>query len=104
MNKYLLHGKLTAKVGHVDELANILIEASKLVSTAQGCRLYVIGKDKDDSNSIYVTEIWESKQDHDNSLKVEGVRALIMKAMPIIDKEAPKIKGQEIELLGGTGI
>ncbi|MCH8495674.1 MAG: antibiotic biosynthesis monooxygenase [Balneolales bacterium] len=102
MSKYLLHGKLTAKQGHRDDLAAILIDASKLVSTAKGCNLYVIGKDETDSNSVYITEIWNSKEDHDNSLKVDGVRELIMKAMPLLDGQPSK--GQEIEVLGGTGI
>jgi len=101
-NKYLLHGKLTAQDGRRDELANILLEASKLVSTAKGYKLYAIGKDENDTNSVYVTEIWNSKEDHDNSLKVEGVRELIMKAMPILDGQPTK--GQELEILGGTGI
>ena len=99
---YLLHGKLTAKTGHSEELANILLEASGLVSTAPGCKLYVIGKDQNDSDSVYVTEIWESKEDHDNSLKAEDVRTLIMKAMPII--AGPPQKGQELDILGGAGI
>ncbi len=101
-NKYLLFGKLTAKAGHRDELANILLEASTLVSTAKACKLYVIGKDPNDTNAVYVTEIWDSKEDHDNSLKVEGVIELIMKAMPILDRKPTK--GQELEILGGTGI
>jgi quinol monooxygenase YgiN len=79
-----------------------LLEASKRVSTAKGCKLYVIGKDENDENSVYVTEIWDSKDDHNNSLKVEGVRELIMKAMPILDGQPSK--GQEIEILGGAGI
>lgn len=99
---YLLHGKLTAKAGCSDELADILLEASRLVSTAKGCKLYVIGRDQNDPDSVYVTEIWESKEDHDNSLKADGVRELIMKAMPII-AGAPQ-KGQELEILGGAGI
>jgi quinol monooxygenase YgiN len=57
MNKYLLHGKLTAKQGSREELANILLEASKLVSTAKGCKLYVIGLEGKEANSVFVTEI-----------------------------------------------
>lgn len=97
---YLIHGKLNAKPTHADELASILLEASKLVSTAKGCKLYVIGKDQSDPNAVYVTEIWESKEDHDNSLNVEGVRELIMKAMPILDGLPTKGK----EIFGGAGI
>jgi len=102
MNQYLLHGKLTALQGHRDELASILIEASKLVSTASGCKLYVIGLDHSDEHSVFITEIWNSKEDHDNSLNVAGVRELIMKAMPLL-AESPS-KGQEIAIIGGTGI
>lgn len=99
---YLLHGKLTAKDGHAGRLADILLEASKLVSTAIGCRLYVISIDENDLNSVYVTEIWDSKEDHNNSLKVEGVRELITSAIPILG--AQPTKGQELEILGGSGI
>lgn len=99
---YLLHGKLTAKSEKAEELANILLKASKLVSTAKGCKLYAIGKDKNDVNSVYVTEIWDTKEDHDNSLNVEGVRELIMTAMPILDGQPTK--GQELEILGGAGL
>jgi quinol monooxygenase YgiN len=99
---YLLNEKLTAKPGLQGQLAAILLEASRLVSTAKGCKLYVIGKNEEDPHSVYVTEIWDSKDDHANSLTVEGVRALIMKALPIIDGQPSKV--QELELLGGTGI
>ncbi len=101
-NKYLLHGKLTAKAGQQKELADILIQASQLLSTAKGCQFYVVSYDKEDEASVYVTEIWNSKNDHDNSLKVEGVRELIIKAMPILD--GPPTKGQELGILGGAGI
>jgi quinol monooxygenase YgiN len=99
---YLLHGNLKAKEGKQNELASILIDASKLVKTAKGCKIYIISKDANDLNSVFVTEIWDSKEDHDNSLKVEGVRELIMNAMPILDGQPQK--GQELEILGGAGI
>lgn len=99
---YLLQGKMTALAGKSNELADILLEASKLVSTAKGCKLYVIGKDKHDSDSVFVTEIWDSKENHDNSLNVEGVRELITRAMPILSGQPSK--GQELEILGGAGI
>jgi quinol monooxygenase YgiN len=99
---YLLHGNLKAISGQRDELARILLDASKLVATAKGCKVYAISKSDNDLNSVFITEIWDSKEDHDNSLKVEGVRELIMKAMPILDGQPQK--GQELEILGGAGI
>lgn len=99
---YLLHGKLTAKSGHHDKLAEILIRASEAVSKTPGCRLYAISKDEKDPDSVYVTEIWESRQHHDDSLKEDEVLALIREAVPLLDG-IPE-KGQELEVLGGLGV
>ena len=102
MSQYLLHGKLTAKLGHKDELAKLMLEASMLMAKAKGCILYIVGLGKNDVNSVYITEIWETEQDHDESLNYSGVRELIKKVMPILE-EMPK-KGQEINILGGKGV
>lgn len=102
MKKYALHGKLTATPGHADQLADILLKAAELVATAKGCHLYVIGKDQSDEHAVWVTEIWDSKEDHDNSLKLPGVRELIGQAMPLLDGMPQK--GQELEILGGAGL
>ena len=99
---YLLHGKLTAVAGQQEALAEILIEASQLLSKAKGCKLYAISKEASEPHAVYVTEIWDSKEDHDLSLKEEGVKALIIKAMPLLD--GPPSKSQELEVMGGLGI
>lgn len=99
---YLLHGKLSAKTGHAGDLARILIEASQLVASAPGCKLYVIGEDEKEPDSVYVTEIWDNKEAHDLSLKNEDVRTLVMKALPFLEGQPQK--GQELTLLGGHGI
>ena len=88
--------------GGSEKLTQILLDASKLVSTAKGCHLYLISKDKTDDESIWVTEVWDSKEDHDNSLNTESVKALISQAIPLIDGRPEK--GQELEILGGKGI
>ena len=102
MNKYGLHGKIKAISGSRDKLIQTLLDASKLISTAKGCDIYLISKDKIDNDSVWVTEVWESKEDHDNSLKLENIRILISKAMPLIDGTPEK--GQELEVLGGKGM
>ncbi len=102
MSKYGLHGRLLAKEGHAEKLAEILIKASELVSTAKGCRLYMISRSEGEPNAVWVTEIWDSRADHANALKVEGVSTLISEAMPIL--AGKPAKGQELEILGGTGM
>lgn len=100
--KYGLHGCLTAKAGQAIELSKILLRAAKLMKNTQGCQLYMVSVDKDEPNDIWVTEIWDSKKDHDASLQQDEVRELIGQAMPLL-KNAPQ-KGQELNILGGLGI
>ncbi len=102
MNKYGLHGCLNAQPGKAHELVQILIKASKLVSTVKGCRLYTIGTDKTKPDTVWITEIWDTKEDHDKSLQIPDVRQLIGTAMPLLD--GPPAKGQELSVLGGFGI
>ena len=102
MVKYGLHGKIKSKAGNREKLAQILLDASTLVTTTMGCRLYFISKDISDPDAIWVTEVWDSKEDHDNSLKDGAIKALISKAMLLI--EGVPEKGQELEILGGLGI
>jgi quinol monooxygenase YgiN len=100
--KYFLHGKLSAKKGQGPTLTALLLKAAAAMPQVKGCVVYAISKDQNDPNAVWVTEIWDSKEDHDNSLKLESVRAIISQAMPVIDGMPQK--GQELEVLGGMGI
>lgn len=91
-NKYGLSGKFTAKDGKADEL----------VSTAKGCHLYILSRDTQNEHDIWVTEVWDSKKDHDNSLQLDGVKELISKALPLIEGQPEQ--GLELEVIGGAGI
>lgn len=97
---YLLQGKLTAVDGAQEQLASILLEASKLMENVEGNEFYLVGKALDDANGVYVTELWHSKEDHDNSLQYPGVKELIMRAMPLLGG-APE-KGKEIQVLNAV--
>lgn len=99
MKKYGLHGKLKAKEGEGDTLAEILVQASKLVSHAKGCHLYMVSRDTQEKESVWVTEVWDSKADHDQSLSIEGVRELISQAIPILAGQPEK--GTELEVISG---
>ena len=101
MNKYGFIGKFKAQKGERNSLLAILLEAAKLVSSAKGCNYYVIAKDTTDENCIVVSEIWDTKEDHDNSLKLEGCMELISKAMPLLDGK-PEVT--VLEVVGGKGL
>ncbi|MEQ8688665.1 MAG: putative quinol monooxygenase [Imperialibacter sp.] len=100
--KYGLFGKLKAKPGKGDELIAILMENAQADTRMPGCLQYLIGKDPDNEDSILISEVWETKEDHANSLKLESVRAAIAKAMPLLDGMPEK--GIVWEVVGGLGI
>jgi quinol monooxygenase YgiN len=102
MNKYGLYGKLQAKNGQGAALGQILLEAAALMQNAKGCILYVVSVEAEQPDNIWVTEIWDSKEDHDSSLYLPGVRELIAKAMPLLGE--PPSRGTTLEVLGGVGI
>jgi quinol monooxygenase YgiN len=102
MNKYGLYGKLQAQSGKGKELGEILLKAAKLMENAKGCILYLVNKEVGNADSIYIIEVWESKEDHDNSLKVPGVSELIKQALPILAEKPTG--GTTLEVLGGKGI
>ncbi|WP_033316945.1 putative quinol monooxygenase [Pontibacter roseus] len=102
MTQYGLHGRLNATPGNGENLAHILLQAAELVRTAQGCRLYLVSRDNSTPDAVWVTEVWDSQEDHDNSLLVPGVRELIGEAMPLLAGKPEK--GQVLEVLGGVGL
>lgn len=81
-HKYGLIASLKAKEGKTEELGKILLKASELVSTSKGCISYVVSLDAEDEHLLWITEVWDSKADHDASLTNPEVRALIGTAYP----------------------
>ena len=100
MEKYGYQGSLKAKAGKGKELADILLSASK--NEMLGCHIYLIAQDSMDEDLIRITEVWDSKELHDSSLKIESVRQSISQAMPLLDGMPEK--GIESKVLGGKGI
>lgn len=100
--KYGLHGKLKALPGRGKALAEILLKASAMVASAPGCQLYIVSTDGELEDAVWVTEVWDSKEEHDKSLNVPGVRELIAQAMPLLDGMPEK--GQEFDVIGGHGL
>ena len=97
MSKYGYNGKLVAKEGQGNQLAELLLQASKLVTEDHGCHLYLVCQDANNDNIIWITEIWDTKEAHDASLKDDKVRQIIGQAMPILD--SMPTKGQELKVL-----
>ena len=102
MIKHGLHNKFQAKIGKGSELATILLDASKVVSKTKGCLLYIVSQEDNNLDVVWVTEVWESQKDHDDSLNNVEVKALIYKALPILAIK-PETNAK-LNVLGGYGL
>jgi len=78
---YGLIGKIIAADGKRDELIAILLEGT---SDMPGCIQYVIAKDASDTNAIWVTEVWDTQESHQNSLSLPSVQDVITRGRPLI--------------------
>ena len=61
------------------------------------CAEYSVSIDLNDENTIWIYEIWDSKESHDQSLQDPNVRNLISTAIPILAE--PPQKGIETKVL-----
>ena len=77
---YGLIGKITAVAGQRDALIAILTPGG----TMPGCRSYVVAKDPDNADALYVTEVWDSSEAHRASLALPAVKDAIARGRPLI--------------------
>lgn len=101
LGRFGLFNKLTAREGKRDELAKILLQASKSMEELDDCDLYVVSLGNESSDSIYVYEVWVDENAHQASLSQEVFQSLIQKAKLII---AGMEKVNTLSPLGGKGI
>jgi quinol monooxygenase YgiN len=95
---YGLIGKMTAVEGKRDQLIDILLEGTREMP---GCLSYVVARDPGDSNSIWVTEVWEDQSSHQASLAIPAVRTAIAKGKPLIAKFGSRVITEPV---GGHGL
>ncbi|GGH77469.1 putative quinol monooxygenase [Phaeocystidibacter marisrubri] len=102
MNRYLLHGKLRAQEGKGHELSQILLRAADMLQSANGCQLYAVSVEEGVPDDIWITEIWDTKEDHDNSLKSVEIKNLISTAIPLLAGNPEG--GLALHVIGGLGV
>ena len=78
---YGMIGKITTVSGKRDEFIAILLAG---IGDMPGCLSYVVAKDTNDADAIWVSEVWDSKASHDASLALPSVKDAIAKGRPLI--------------------
>jgi quinol monooxygenase YgiN len=98
---YAMHVRFQAKAGEGEALTAVLLEAANALRRDDECLLYVISRAADDADTVYVTEAWTTEEAHDASLEDEATRALIGRAMPLIDGSP---EAARMVAVGGKGL
>ena len=98
--KFGMQVVMTATPGKGEELASIMLKAAKLVSKLKGCQVYIVQLSTSEKDTVLITEVWNSEEDHKASLSVPEIRELIGKAKPLI----VSLTHHMAKPLGGVGI
>jgi len=96
------YARSTALPGRGDELVDGLLRAAALLEGFDGCELYVINRAADDPDTVWVTEIWSSREALDASLQLPGVPELIGEVLPLVDRSSMQLV--ELVPVGGIGL
>jgi quinol monooxygenase YgiN len=94
---YGLIGKMLVAPGQRDAVIAILLEGT---ADMPGCRSYVVARDPGLPDAIWITEVWESQEQHRASLALPAVQAAIAQARPHITGFGERF---ETEPVGGPG-
>ena len=99
MRRVARYGKAIARDGRGEELARLLLQAADDVAGDPGCELYLVNRQVDAPDVIWVTELWRSREDLDASIEQLRGSDQVAAVMAIVSD------WQMIELdpLGGKG-
>lgn len=95
---YGLIGQMFAVPGKGDALIAILLGGTK---DMPGCLSYVVSKDSENEDALWITEIWDSQESHAASLSLPAVQLAIGKGKPMISGFGQRF---ETTPVGGHGI
>ncbi len=78
---YGLIAKMIVVPGKREEMIAFLRESA---ANMPGCFSYVVAQDSANEDTIWVTEVWDSRASHDASLSLPQVQAVIPRAKAIV--------------------
>lgn len=95
---YGLIGKMRAVPGERDALIDILLQGT---ADMPGCLGYVVARDTEDADGIWITEVWTDEASHRASLSLPAVQQAIARGRPLIAGFAERFVTEPV---GGVGV
>ena len=96
--------KFTARAGHGDALAELMLDVAGSLHGTDGCELYAINRAAEDSDVMWVTELWRDQEAVDASLTVlqtDAGKARLGEVMALLEGPPERI---DLQPLGGVGL
>ena len=101
MSAVARYAKMTAKPGAGEALAQKMLEVADSLREVAGCELYVINRSVTEPDAIWVTELWQSQEQLDESLQSPGARENIQEVLALVAEGG--FERVDLEPLGGVG-
>ena len=99
MTRVARYAKAVAKKGRGGDVAAALLTAADTLADDPGCELYLINRQADQPETIWVTEVWRSQADLDAARDRIRGSAGVAEVLEMVDS----FETVELELLGGKG-
>jgi quinol monooxygenase YgiN/mannose-6-phosphate isomerase-like protein (cupin superfamily) len=98
MSEVARYGKVTAVEGRGEELAERLLAAAEALEDDPGCLLYLVNRQADRPEVVWVSELWRSAEDLEASIeRIPPEQAAAVKELAV------EWETVELEPLGGKG-
>jgi quinol monooxygenase YgiN/mannose-6-phosphate isomerase-like protein (cupin superfamily) len=102
MDRVGRYAKATAKPGQGQGLAERLLAVADGLRSVPGCELYVINRAADEPDTVWVTEIWTSREALDASLETDATKAQIPEVLALV--AGGGFERIDVVPLGGVGL
>ena len=96
--------KFSARAGHGDVLADLMLDVARSLRGTDGCELYAINRAAEESDVVWVTELWRDQEAVEASLAVlqtEADTTRLGEVMALLDGPPERI---DLQPLGGVGL
>ncbi len=96
-----MQARFTVQPGMGAAFAELLLEAADGLEARDACLLYVVSRDVEEPDVVWVTEAWTAQDAHAASLQDPAARALIQRALPLL---AGPPEARQLKPVGGKGL
>lgn len=101
MQHYTLQTRFVTRQSKGNKLLNILTRLYNKIAYVHGCHLYIINQDSENSDHIFVTELWDSPESHAHSQNLSDFQEALLQAGPLLAIEPER---RVLKAVAGKGL